>query len=361
MNISITKTQLFFLIIKTQIGIGLLSLPSVIQNSAGGDAWISVLGSGAVIQLLILVYWHLCSRYPGKNLSEMTVLFFGKYVGHAVNFVYYGFFVVVAGYACTLYVKLIKVWLLPLTPSWVLLFLIIVVSIYLAVEDLRVISRFYQISSVLLFVLLAMSLSTFFNEVHISNILPVGQSGLSPIVTGGEKTFFAMLGFEVILFFAERVKDSPRGIMKTLTVANWFVTLFYAYFVFICLIGFSQEALSKIKEPVLFLLRGITFQLLDRLDLIFLSIWIIPMSTTIVSYLCLAGKSLAKARTPYRRMVYFSGVLIFSLACYLSARESLEAFSKWMEYGYLVMIAAVPFLMWMMSFLFRSFYKRRLT
>ncbi|WP_435164303.1 GerAB/ArcD/ProY family transporter [Paenibacillus glycanilyticus] len=361
MNISITQRQLFFLIIKTQIGIGLLSLPSVIQNSAGGDAWISVLGSGLVIQLLILVYWRLCSQYPGMNLREMSLLFFGKYAGKAVNFIYYCFFVVVAGYACTLYVRLIKVWLLPLTPSWVLLLLILAVGVYLAVENLRVVARFYEVASILLIILLGISLASLSNEAHISNILPMGQSGIAHIAKGSEKTFFAMLGFEVILYFAAQSKDTPRGLIRTISFANWFVTLFYAFFVFICLIGFSQDALSKVKDPVLFLLRGLTFQLFDRLDLIFLSIWIIPMSATIVSYLCMAGKSLTKKRSAYQRMVWFSGTLVLVLASYLSTRETLDTFSKWMEYGYLVMIAAVPLLMWAMSFLFRSFYKRRLT
>lgn len=314
-----------------------------------------------VIQLLILAYWHLCSRYPGKNLSQMTVLFFGKYIGRAMNCIYYGFFVLIAGYACTLYVKLIKVWLLPLTPSWVLILLIIVIGIYLAVEDLRVIARFYQLASVLLFVLFAMSLATFVNDVHLSNVLPVGQAGISQIIKGSGKTFFAMLGFEVILFFTAQVKASPREVMKTLTLANCFVTLFYSYFVFICLIGFSQEALSKVKEPVLFLLRGLSFQLFDRLDLIFLSIWIIPMSTTIVSYLCLAGNTLTTTRRTYQRMIRFSGALILMLAIYMSTRESLDTFSKWMEYGYLIMIAAVPLLMWTMSFFLLSYHKRRLT
>ncbi|MCM3626650.1 spore germination protein [Paenibacillus glycanilyticus] len=361
MNISITKNQLFFLIIKTQIGIGLLSLPSVIQHSAGGDAWISVLGSGLAIQLLILVYWHLCKRYPGMNLSEMTIVFFGSYIGRSVNAIYYCFFVIIAGYACTLYVRLIKVWLLPLTPGWVLLLLIIGVSIYLALEDLRVIARFYQLAAVLFVLLFVISLATFSNDIHLSNILPVGQSDISQIISGSEKTFFAMLGFEVILYFSAQVKDTPSGILKTITMANWFVTLFYSYFVFICLIGFSQEALSKVKEPVLFLLRGLTFQLFDRLDLIFLTIWIIPMSATIVSYFCLAGKSLATSKKGYQRLVWISGLLVLLVGSYLYKQENMESISQWIEYGYLLMIVAVPLLMWILSFLFRSRHKRRLT
>lgn len=82
------------------------------------------------------------------------------------------------------------------------------------------------------------------------------------------------------------------------------VTLFYTYFVFICLIGLSPEVLVQIHEPVLLISKGQSSQLLDRIDHIFLTIWIIPMTVTIVSYLCVAGKSLTASQCSYRRLVW---------------------------------------------------------
>jgi hypothetical protein len=38
-NLSITKFQLVFVLIQTQIGVGLISLPNVVQKSADGDGW----------------------------------------------------------------------------------------------------------------------------------------------------------------------------------------------------------------------------------------------------------------------------------------------------------------------------------
>ncbi|WP_374992171.1 GerAB/ArcD/ProY family transporter [Paenibacillus sp. LHD-38] len=92
LNSTINRSQLFFLIIKTQIGIGLLSLPSKIQSSAKGDAWISVLVAGAAIQLLLIVYWQLLKKYPNHTLSEITVRVFGAYIGKTLNLIYYVFF-----------------------------------------------------------------------------------------------------------------------------------------------------------------------------------------------------------------------------------------------------------------------------
>ncbi|WP_256256344.1 GerAB/ArcD/ProY family transporter [Paenibacillus sp. BC26] len=351
---TISRTQLFFMIIKTQIGIGLLSLPSDTQSIAGGDSWISVLLAGAVIQLVLFVYWHLLKKYPNDTLSEITIHLLGRYLGKAINVVYYAFFVLIAAYACSLYAELINIWMLPLTPGWVLLLLIVGTSVYLALDNLRVIARFFVFSSILFVVLILISFLNFNSVMHISNILPVGQSGMMPILSGSEKTFFSMLGFEVTLYFYSQVQGNRKGMLSVISAANGFVTLFYTYFVLICLMGLSPKALEQVNEPVLFLFKGLSFQLFDRLDLIFLTIWIIPMTATIVSYLCVAGKSLTTKRGSYRKLVWFSGGIVFITAWFITTIENMRPFSKWLEYGYLIMIAAVPVLLWLSSFLVKT-------
>ncbi|WP_165822358.1 GerAB/ArcD/ProY family transporter [Paenibacillus montanisoli] len=351
MNSTIDRTQLLFLIIKTQIGIGLLSLPAEIQSSAKSDSWISVLVAGTVIQFILLVYWLLLRKFPNDNLSAITVRMLGPYIGRAINAVYYAFFVFIAAYASTLYVELVKNWMLPLTPGWILLLLIIGTSLYLAYDNLRVIARFFVLSSALFIVLIMISILTFSNNVHVSNIMPIGQTGVLQILNGSEKTFFSMLGFEVTLFYFSQVQGNRKGMFKVISLANLFVTLFYTYFVFICLIGFSPDALGHMNEPVLYILKGLSYQLFDRIDLIFLTIWIIPMTVTIVSYLCVAGKSLTTSQSAYQKLVLFSGAAVFAIGWYLSKLESLEPFNKWLEKAYFIMIAAVPLLLWLGSFL----------
>ncbi|SDX12917.1 GerAB/ArcD/ProY family transporter [Paenibacillus sp. CF384] len=354
MKMTISRTQLFFLIIKTQIGIGLLSLPSEIQSIANGDSWISVLLAGALIQILLFVYWRLLKKFPNETLSEITNRLLGRYLGKTINLVYFGFFVFIAAYACSLYVQLINTWMLPLTPGWVLLLLIVGTSVYLAHDNLRVIARFFVLASMLFIVLLLLSILNFKNDMHITNILPLGHSGMLRIFKGSDKTFFSMLGFEVTLFFFSHVQDNKKGMFTLISLANCFVTLFYTYFVFICLIGFSPKALEPVNEPVLFLFKGLTFQLFDRLDLIFLTIWSIPMTATIVSYLSVAGKSLTTKQGAYRKLVWFSGGIVFVAAWYLTTIENVDSFSKWLEYGYLIMIAAVPVLLWLASLLVKT-------
>ncbi|MCR2803492.1 GerAB/ArcD/ProY family transporter [Paenibacillus soyae] len=351
---SISKFGLFIWMIKCQIGIALLSLPSVIQRSADGDSWISVLIAGCIIQLLLLVYWKLYTRFPHLILSEMTVKLFGRIAGKAVNVLSAILYVTIAGYASTLYIRLIKTWLLPLTPAPVILTLILATVVYLAMQSVRAIERFLVITSMLFIVIILFSLMAFTHEVDLSRIMPVGTAGAANIWTGSEKTFLSMLGFEVILYLFARVTSRKSNLLPTISAANLFVTLFYTYFVLLCLIGFSPKALELVREPVLFLFKGISLQLLDRLDLIFLSIWIFAMTTVFVGYLYMAGSSLSGGPKSYKRTVGIGGAVIFGIGYGLNSVERIELITVWIEKVYLGYIIGLPSFMLLVSLLFKK-------
>lgn len=350
-RVSISKFQLFFLIIQSQIGIGILSLPSDMMESVDGDGWISTLVAGAAVQLLLIMYWALYRRFPNHTFAEMTLKLFGKVAGKAYNVIFSMCCIVIAGLTSTLYMQLINTWLLPTTPKWVLLLLIIGTCLFLVLEDIMIISRFFVLASFLIVLLILMSLLNLNGELNFTNLLPVGKSGFLPIVTGSHQTFLSMIGFEIVLFTFTYVKSDPRGLLKIISFANLFVTVLYTYFVLICLISFSPDSLKQLKSPILFLFKGLSYQVVERLDLIFLSIWIVPMTTSIIAYLYLAGKSLSTNTRSYRKAVIVSSVAVFIAGYYLTTLEQLDPVSQWIQNSYFVIIVAVPALMLLLSFL----------
>jgi spore germination protein (amino acid permease) len=351
---TITKFGLFIWMIKCQIGIGILSLPSEIYGSANGYSWVSILVAGAVIQLLLFVYAKLYERMPGRILSEMTIELFGAFVGRTINIVYFSFFMFIAGYAISLFVQLVHTWLLPKTPEPIILTLISGAFLYLSLQTLSAIERFFTFASMLFVLILLFSLTSFTHDMHISYLSPVGSSGLSGILAGSQNTFFAMIGFEVVLFLFARVhRENGHNVrfVPTMTAANVFVTLFYAYFVVLCLVSFSPRALKLLKEPVLFLFKGLSFQLADRLDLIFLTIWIFAMTSIFVGYLYMASRSLSPRSHSHRKFVWIGSVIVYALGYGMEKADAMEIISVWVQYGYFFMIGILPALLLAISYL----------
>ena len=353
MTNKITKFQLFFILIQCQIGVGLLSLPHAVQETAKGDGWISTLIAGVVVQVMLVIYWQLLKRFPTLIYTEITQKIFGIFLGKLLNIVIYLYFILVGGLATILFIKLINLWLLPLTPGWIISLLILTACVYLAISDLKMIARFFVLVFSLILLLWFLSLLSLFTPKEIQYVLPIGSSGIKNIVMGSNNSLLAMLGFEGLLFFLPFVIENKKGVFKTISLANLFITLFYTYFIFITLISFSTDQLAQMREPVLNILRAITYKVVDRVDLIFLSIWVVPMATSIISYLYFASKSLNLKKKHYQKVVLLNGFLLFLITLIPHDDAFISMFNKYVSYLSYGVVFVIPTLLLILSILLK--------
>lgn len=352
-NISITKLQLFFYLIQSQIGVGLLSLPHVVQKTAKGDGWISTLIAGAAVQVMLVIYWLLLKRFPNLIYTEITQKILGRFLGKLLNIIIYLNFILIGSVVTILFVKIINLWLLPITPSWVISILILTACIYLTISDLRIIARFFVLATFLILLFLFTSFLSWFTPKEIQYILPIGNSGFKNILIGSKNSLLAMLGFEGLLFFFPNILQNNKGVLKTLSMANIFITIFYTYFIFLTLISFSTDQLAQMREPILNLLRGITYKMVDRVDLIFLSIWMVPMSTSVIAHLFSACKSMNVEKKNYKKVVLLNGFIIFLITLIPHDDPFITLFDKYVSYLNYAVVFIIPTLLLIFSLLFK--------
>lgn len=354
MTNNITKFQLFFILIQCQIGVGLLSLPHAVQESAKGDGWISTLIAGLAVQVMLVIYWQLLKRFPTLIYTEITQKIVGIFFGRLLNSVIYLYFILVGGLVTILFIKLINLWLLPLTPGWIISLFILTACVYLAISDLKMIARFFVLAFSLILLLWFLSLFSLFTPKEIQYVLPIGSSGLKNIMIGSNNSLLAMLGFEGLLFFIPFVIENKKGVFQTISMANLFITLFYTYFIFITLISFSTDQLAQMREPVLNLLRAISYKMVDRVDLIFLSVWIVPMATSIISYLYFASKSMNVKKKHFQKVVLLNGFILFLITLLPHEDAFISIFNKYVSYLSYAIIFLIPTLLLILSFLLKK-------
>ncbi|MFJ5762408.1 GerAB/ArcD/ProY family transporter [Neobacillus sp. NPDC093182] len=353
-NNQITKFQLFFLLIQSQVGVALLSLPHAVQESAKGDGWISTIIAGLAVQVMLVVYWQLLKRFPALIYTEITKKVLGRFLGKLLNVFIYLNFILVGGLATILFIKLINLWLLPLTPGWMISALILTACIYLASSDLKIIARFFVLATSLIILLWFTSVLSWFTPKEFQYVLPLGSSGLKNILMGSNNSLLAMLGFEALLFFFPFIIENKKGVLKTVSMANLFITLFYTYFIFVTLISFSTHQLAQMREPILNLLRGISFNMIDRVDLIFLSVWMVPMATSIITYLFAASKSLNLEKKNYPKAVLLNGCILFLITLIPNEDAIITLFNQYVSYLSYVVVFLIPTLLLILSFLMKK-------
>jgi spore germination protein (amino acid permease) len=352
-NTSISKFQFYFFIIQSQLGIGLLSLPNVVQSTAKGDGWISTLLAGVVVQITLTLYWFLMKRYPDYGYSEITQQILGRYIGKFCNIIIFIFFILTGSFALKLFILCVNLWLLPLTPMWVLSLIIILSCLYLTISDLRIIARFFVLASFLIILLFILSLFTFNLPKEFHYILPIGSSGVKNILLGSNKSLISMLGFEGFLIIFPYILNKKKGAYKTISFANLSVTMINTYFLLLCLVSFSPLQLKQIRYPVLFLFEVLSFEMVDRLDFIFLSIWIVPMTTSVIAYLYFSVKSISKPKR-FKMTVWINALLMYCIAVIPMNEKQLDLFSTYVTYLSYSVVFALPVVLLCLSILIKK-------
>ncbi len=312
---TITHQQFFFLIIQTQLGVGVLSLPYEMHKSVRGDGWISILLAGLLLQGVLFMYFMLFKRFKSKNILDISEHVLGRKIGKLISFFYMLYFISVGGLILVLYTRIIESWILPYTPNWVIGGLLVMAGIYLSVGGLKILARFYTLITPLVF-LLVLLVSYTLKDANIYYLLPIGQAGIKDIVFGSKDAILSMLGFEIILLTFPMVSGTTRQKFKAVSFANFFITILYTYLVIVTFIYFSPEEIKILPEPLLYILKSYTFKLIERTDLLFLSMWIFLVFTSFGSYLFLAADTSAKLlpKLDRRKLVYYLASIIYGLS-----------------------------------------------
>ncbi|MEH7276538.1 GerAB/ArcD/ProY family transporter, partial [Neobacillus vireti] len=235
-------------------------------------------------------------------------------------------------------------------------FLMIATGIYLGKQNLRVIARFFTIVNVVVFLLFVLSFFAFSNNLSFTNLLPISQSSITDIFKGSTQVTSALLGFEILLFIFPFILGQEKQMLKKMTSAIATVVIIYLYFTVLTLATFSQNEIAIIPEPVLYMLKGLSFRVVERIDMIFLSYWIIPMTTSFVVYLYIAssaaGKMFHKGKRKYP--VWYLSILVFVIAYFFSDEIQIQTFNHYTAVISLIFIFGIPLFLLLLSIIFKN-------
>ncbi|MBS4200351.1 GerAB/ArcD/ProY family transporter [Bacillus sp. FJAT-49732] len=351
----ISQFQLVLVLIHAQIGVGIVSLPYNMFNKANGDSWISVLITGAILQVMILLIWVLMSRFPTRHLFEMLQILFGKFIGKLITLLYTGYFLLVAVMVLAKYGYVIKVWMLPLTPKWLVLLLMTLTAIYIAKENLKILGRFFFFASITLLIFIFMSAYSlkFANATY---VLPIGSQGLLRILNGIRAGFPSFQGFELLMILFPFVQADRKSVLKAATIANVFVTFFYSFIVLTCLLFFSPQEMKLVPEPVLYLIKSFSFNIIERPDLIFTSMWIVLVATTLMSllYVSSIGLSFVMNAKSHQYYTYIIAIACFLIALIPEGKFDIEALGKINQKLVIFFAFVLPIIFLFISFIFKK-------
>ncbi len=310
-----TSKQLGFMIMGTLVGVNFLTIPRIASERAGQDAWIAVL-IGALLPLLVLVLIERLGRqFPEMDFIQMSQFLFGRIGGSLLVIILIFHMIIGVAREIARFAFVESIFLLPLTPIWVISLLILLVSLYIAGQGAQVVARLNE----LLFYFL---LPAFFLIVHPlitaadhTYLLPIGGSGIVSIARSSfdVSLYFGRMEFLMVAYFMVTRKDE---VLKTGVIAWGAVAVPYILFTAACLMVFGPANLLDQVTPVLAMFKSVSYPLLERMDMLFLVAWSVAFRP-VFNLLCMSGYSVTLLLHLQERKHYLMVLTISGTAAYL--------------------------------------------
>ncbi|MEN6325163.1 MAG: endospore germination permease [Syntrophomonas sp.] len=350
----ISSKQLIFVIIGAQFGLGVFSLPRVVSEAAHKDAWIAVI-LGAVIPIVSLyLIERLGKRMPELNFTQMTTSLFGKYIGAFLIILFIAYVIAFESIVVRIYAEVTKLYLLPQTPLTVVLAMYIFTIIYIGNKGARVLGRVNEIMFYMLLVSFMVLLLPL-GQTDYTNLLPVGEAGLGGIARGALSSAYYFAGTEVLLVFYTLVIKKDEVIKAGLTAIG-ITTALYCAMVIIGELVFGTHGLQGIIWPGLVLLKVAQLPVIERLEFVFLFVWLGTGVRPAINMGFVAALSLSQLFKIDEKKYHVYSLIFVGMAIFILARlphDALAAFklADYAGYGFLVIGLGYPLLYHLSAFL----------
>lgn len=253
------------------MGIGIFSLPRLSSAEAGPDAWLAVLLAALLPFLTLVIIERLGRRMPDAGFIGMNHLLFGRWLGSAMAFLFILYFLFIVAVEVRLFCELTKIFLLPRTPLPVIILLVIAGSGYAINKGARVVARLNEIIFWILLPLLFLIMTPLLDADY-TNLLPVGEAGLTGIARGVLASSFSYAGIEVLLIFYFLV-GRKQEVIKAGILGLGFTTVAYLTVTLVCLMIWGDELMQLISWPTITVLKSIKFPVIERPEFLMLAVW----------------------------------------------------------------------------------------
>ena len=349
---TVDQFQLFSLVVNVMVATGVFNIARVVGEKAGRGTPVAIILAGLLSLAQLSGMYLLSRRFPEQTLPEYAQSVLGKVPGALYLISYLILNLSLAVLIPRNFWILIDAWDLH-TPHRVLLGLLVLLGWSMARRGVVVLSRVSQ-------VLLVLSIPAFLliiwphSGLDFDRIRPVLDRGPGELLTGVLPAYFAMTGFDVFLFVYPFSRRRRTFGVASLAVGS--ATLLYAISSVLTITSLSLERTLMLVWPLQNYLNDFSFTVVDRLDVIFLMLWLwqVTMSVAIPLFMatsCLRGLS---AKLSGKTAADICGALLFIAAMMPIDLPTQTRLLDLYSHTAIVFTGSFPLVLWLIAVLRRK-------
>jgi len=314
---NITTVQATTILISTIIGVGVLPLPLFAVQGGGTGAPLVTFAGIVLAASGLFILTILGIRHPQKTLISYSEDIVGKWIGRFFSIIVISFFLFLSGLAAREFGEVVVSAVLRETPleiTVIVMLLIACISVRYNINTFAYIHNFY-VPAILAPGLIIVALSL--KNANPLYLRPIMESNLTSMLKG-MLTISALFQGSFIVTMIIPFMKNPRKAKKASFWSIFITGSFYLLIVIATVAVFGPEEIKQIFWPTLELARttAVPGNILQRLDVIFLAVWVTAVFTTLFSsyyFTIFSIKQLCKLKD-HRLLSFFIMPFVFFLA-----------------------------------------------
>jgi spore germination protein KB len=206
-GIKLTREQIFFLAFIGVLG-NILYNHTWIDNDTDRAAWVATLSGILLIIPCVMWILYLGKSYPESTIFDIIEAGMGKYVSKATMMIFIFINIILAVTQLNMFTEMIKVFFLQYTPSWIIMFILILTGTLFVNSGIVVLGRVFELLTILGLLNYFFSfIFAFPNQFHIEYVLPIFDTSIMGFIKG--TIFIAGNASELLLLLMIIIRFIP--------------------------------------------------------------------------------------------------------------------------------------------------------
>ncbi|WP_031515723.1 GerAB/ArcD/ProY family transporter [Desulfofalx alkaliphila] len=307
------------------LGTAVLFAPAVTSATAGRDGWISLLVVATLYAMVVsLVSVALARRFPKQTLVEYAPLILGNFLGKVLALLYLLWFLHISAVIVREFGDFMLSAFMPETPVLAFNISLILLTALGVKYGFEVICR----ANEFIFPILILSVIFIFilvlPEANFTNLLPVMENGIKPVLWGGMTTAAFRGEVVLVLMFFPFIKGKEKTAWY-LVGAVLFLGVLLALTAVIDT-AVMGEVSKYLSFPIFSLARYIAVgEFIERVEALILVMWVagVTIKVTIFYYVTVLGTAQFFGLRDYKAVILPIGVVmaVWSHSIFENSRE----------------------------------------
>lgn len=267
-----------------------MSLPAFTAYYAKQDAWIVAGISAFIAALCVFIITTLGGRFYKYTFYGYTCKILSRPVGVVICLLFAIKMIFTAAFQLRIFCEIIRLTILPHTPSYATGILIIVVAAYASSKGIETRARLAEILFLVVFLPMLLVIVLTARDADYTNVMPLLTTQPQDMLVGGFWNLISFTGIEFCLFAPiyvnrpEKLRIGAVGAVVFVGIIMCFVTL-----VTVCAFGYAE--VTKHTWPVFDMINSISMpgSFIERQDAVIMSFWIVSVFATLSACLFFSG------------------------------------------------------------------------